>query len=238
MKKVSIVIPVYNEENTILIILKKVNEEIKKIKEFLFEIIVVNDFSNDNTLKLLENNKNLYTLLINNPKNLGKGFCIKNSLSSLTGDIVLIQDGDLEYLPIEYPKLLLPFIKFEADAVYGSRFKNSEINKVLLFWHSIANKLITLFCNIFSDYNLTDVETGFKVFKVNILKKMNLVENSFAFEIEATLKLSKIIPKANLYEVGVNYFGRTYEEGKKIGMKDAFIALMCILKYAFIKKIK
>ena len=238
MKKVSIVIPVYNEENTILIILKKVNEEIKKIKEFLFEIIVVNDFSNDNTLKLLENNKNLYTLLINNPKNLGKGFCIKNSLSSLTGDIVLIQDGDLEYLPIEYPKLLLPFIKFEADAVYGSRFKNSEINKVLLFWHSIANKLITLFCNIFSDYNLTDVETGFKVFKVDILKKMNLVENSFAFEIEATLKLSKIIPKANLYEVGVNYFGRTYEEGKKIGMKDAFIALMCILKYAFIKKIK
>jgi glycosyltransferase involved in cell wall biosynthesis len=238
MKKVSIVIPVYNEENTILIILKKVNEEIKKIKEFLFEIIVVNDFSNDNTLKLLENNKNLYTLLINNSKNLGKGFCIKNSLSSLTGDIVLIQDGDLEYLPIEYPKLLLPFIKFEADAVYGSRFKNSEINKVLLFWHSIANKLITLFCNIFSDYNLTDVETGFKVFKVNILKKMNLVENSFAFEIEATLKLSKIIPKINLYEVGVNYFGRTYEEGKKIGIKDAFIALICILKYAFIKKIK
>ena len=236
MKKVSIVIPVYNEENTITIILNKINEEIKKIKEFSFEIIVMNDNSNDKTLTLLEENKDLYTLLITNPKNSGKGYCIRNSLNFLSGEIVLIQDADLEYLPNEYSKLLLPFIKFDADAVYGSRFKSSEINKILLFWHSVANKLITLICNMFANYNLTDVETGFKVFKTDLLKKMNLTENSFAFEIEATLKLSKMNQKINLYEVGINYFGRSYSEGKKIGLKDAFIAFICIIKYGFKKK--
>jgi len=175
-------------------------------------------------------------LLITNPKNSGKGYCIRNSLNFLSGEIVLIQDADLEYLPNEYSKLLLPFIKFDADAVYGSRFKNSDINKILLFWHSVANKLITLLCNMFANYNLTDVETGFKVFKTDLLKKMNLTENSFAFEIEATLKLSKMNKKINLYEVGINYFGRSYSEGKKIRLKDAFMAFICIIKYGFKKK--
>lgn len=238
MKKVSIVIPVYNEEKTIIILLRKINEEIKKIKEFIFEIIVINDFSNDQTYSLLEKNKNLFNLLVNNKKNFGKGYCIKNSLNFLQGEIVLIQDADLEYLPIEYSKLLMPFLIHEADAVYGSRFKSSEINRVLLFWHSIANKLITLFCNFFADYNLTDVETGFKVFKRDLLTKMNLIENTFAFEIEVTMKLSKMRPKINLYEVGINYFGRSYAEGKKIRFKDAVIAILCILKYSFAKKIK
>lgn len=238
MKKVSIVIPVYNEEKTIIIILKKINEEIKKIKEFIFEIIVVNDFSNDQTLPLLEKNKNLFNLLINNEKNFGKGYCIRKSLNFLQGEIVLIQDADLEYLPIEYPKLLMPFLFYQADAVYGSRFKSTEINRVLLFWHSVANKLITLFCNLFADYNLTDVETGFKIFKRDLLKSMNLIENSFAFEIEVTMKLSKMRPKVNLYEVGINYFGRSYAEGKKIGLKDAIMAFFCILKYSLARKIK
>ena len=232
---ISIVIPVYNEENTILTILKK----IKKVEEKFsknFEVIVVNDASSDKTLEYLENNKNLYSKLINLDINKGKGNAINQGFEEANGEVIIIQDADLEYNPDEYIKLLLPFEKFNADVVYGSRFKSSEMNRVLFFWHSIANKIITLFSNILSDLNLTDVETGYKLFKKETLKKVSLEENRFGVEIELTHKLANLRPKVKIFEVGISYFGRTYEEGKKIGFKDAIRAIYCIIKYGLLEK--
>ena len=232
---ISIVIPVYNEEKTILIILEK----IKKVEEKLsknFEIIVVNDASNDRTLEYLESNKKLYNKLINIDVNKGKGNAINIGFKEASGEIIIIQDADLEYNPDEYAKLLLPFEKFNADVVYGSRFKSSEFNRVLFFWHSIANKIITLLSNILSDLNLTDVETGYKIFKKEILEKINLEEERFGVEIEVTHKIAKLRPKPKIFEVGISYFGRTYEEGKKIGFKDAIRAFYCIVKFGLVAK--
>lgn len=234
--KVSILIPAYNEERTIIQILKKVNDKIKEIKYFSFEIVIVDDFSNDKTLILLDQNKQLYSLLIKNDRNYGKGFCIRKALNLINADIVLIQDADLEYSPSDYNLLLKPFLDLNADVVYGSRFRFGEYSRVLLFWHSVANRLITLLSNIFSNLNLTDIETGYKLFKLDKLKKINLLENSFAFEIEVTIKLAKLKPSIKFYEVGISYNGRSYEEGKKIGLLDAFKAIYCILKYGLFTK--
>ena len=231
--KISIVVPLYNEEKTIINILFKIQNEIKKLNEFNFEVIVINDGSNDNSKKLLEENSNLYNTLISLNKNRGKGFAIKEGLKKISGEIILIQDADLEYLPHNYKNLLEPFEQYEAQVVYGSRFKSTEASRVLFFWHMIANKIITFCSNIFSNLNLTDVETGYKVFRSDILKKIDLKENSFAFEIEVTQKIAKIKPKLIIFEVGISYFGRTYNEGKKIGFKDAIVALIAVIKYSF-----
>ena len=231
--KISIVVPLYNEERTIINILSKIQNEIKKLNEFNFEVIIINDGSNDNSKKLLEENSNLYNTLISFNKNRGKGFAIKEGLKKISGEIILIQDADLEYLPHNYKNLLEPFKEYEAQVVYGSRFKSTEASRVLFFWHMIANKIITFCSNIFSNLNLTDVETGYKVFRADILKKIDLKENSFAFEIEITQKIAKIKPKLRIFEVGISYFGRTYDEGKKIGFKDALSALISIFKHSF-----
>tara|TARA_B100000780_G_scaffold203701_1_gene144583 strand:+ start:1550 stop:2260 length:711 start_codon:yes stop_codon:yes gene_type:complete len=233
--KISIIIPIFNEELTILKVLKKIKEVQDNIQGD-FEILVVNDGSTDDTNKILKENKNLYDKLINININLGKGNAINEGFKSSTGDIIIIQDADLEYNPEEYQKLLTPFQKYNADVVFGSRFRSSEINRVLFFWHSIANKFITLTSNVFSDLNLTDVETGYKVFKKDIIKKINIEEKRFGFEIEITHKIANLKPKPKIFEVGISYNGRTYEEGKKIGIKDAFRAMYCIIKFGFIKK--
>jgi glycosyltransferase involved in cell wall biosynthesis len=234
--KVTILIPTYNEEKTILKILNRVNNEIKKIEKFNFEIIVIDDFSNDKTLEFLEKNMGLYNRLIKNEKNYGKGYAIRKALENIETDIVLIQDADLEYNPSDYNILLRPFLDFNADVVYGSRFRAGQYSRVLYFWHSVANFFITLLSNFFTNLNLTDVETGYKVFKYQKLKEINLIENSFTFEIEVTQKLSRLKPAINFYETGISYFGRSYSDGKKIGLKDAFKAFWCILKYGIFSK--
>ena len=230
--KVSILVPIYNEEKTIINILSKIQDEIKNLNEFNFEVIIINDGSNDASKKLLEENPNLYDTLISFNNNKGKGFAIKEGLKKISGEITLIQDADLEYLPKNYKNLLQPFKKHGAQVVYGSRFKSTEVNRVIFFWHMIANKIITFFSNIFSNLNFTDVETGYKIFRSDILKKIDLKENSFAFEIEVTQKIAKIKPKLIIFEVGISYFGRTYNEGKKIGFKDAIYAIIAIFKYS------
>ena len=231
--KVSIIVPLYNEEKTIVNILSKIQDEIIKLDKFNFEIIVINDGSNDNSKKLLEENPSLYNTLISLSDNRGKGFAIREGLKKVSGEIILIQDADLEYLPHNYKNLLEPFKKYNADVVYGSRLVYGEIHRVLFYWHVIANKIITFCSNLFTNLNLTDVETGYKVFKSDLLKKIDLKENSFAFEIEVTQKIAKIKPKLIIFEVGISYFGRTYNEGKKIGFKDAIYAIIAILKYSF-----
>ena len=231
--KVSVLVPLYNEEKTIVNILSKIQDEIKKLDKFNFEIIIINDGSNDNSKKLLEENPSHYNILISLSKNRGKGFAIREGLKKVSGEIILIQDADLEYLPHNYKNLLEPFEQYEAQVVYGSRFKSTEASRVLFFWHMIANKIITFCSNIFSNLNLTDVETGYKVFRSDILKKIDLKENSFTFEVEVTQKIAKIKPKLRIFEVGISYFGRTYNEGKKIGFKDSIYAIIAILKYSF-----
>ena len=234
--KVSVLIPLFNEENTIIKILEKINLEQNKQKELSFEIIVINDGSVDNSKKLLENNTHLYDHLISYDKNQGRGFALREGIKKISGEICLIQDADLEYLPEDnYNKLLKPFQNNKADVVYGSRFKGEGSMRVLFFWHMVANKLITLFSNFFSNLNFTDVETGYKLFRTDILKKIELKENSFSFEIEVTQKIAKIKPKIMIFEVGVSYFGRTYSEGKKITFKDALTAFVCIVRYGLFK---
>ena len=231
--KISIIVPLYNEEKTIIKILSKVQNEIKKLNEYNFEVIVINDGSNDNSRKFLEENLNLYDHLVSLDHNRGKGFAIREGLKKVSGEIVLIQDADLEYLPHNYKKLLRPFKSHNADVVYGSRLIYTDIHRVIFFWHMVANKIITFCSNVFTNLNLTDVETGYKIFRSDVLKKIELKENSFAFEIEVTQKIAKIKPNLKIFEVGISYFGRSYEEGKKIKFKDAVYALFVIFKYFF-----
>tara|TARA_B100000989_G_scaffold241120_1_gene187999 strand:+ start:480 stop:1172 length:693 start_codon:yes stop_codon:yes gene_type:complete len=229
--KISIIIPTFNEEKTLLEILKKVNKQ-KDI--YNLEVIVSDDNSTDKTKDLLLKNKHLYDQVIFNKMNLGKGSAIINSIDIITGDYILIQDADLEYDPLDYKKLLEPIFKDGADAVYGSRFQGSDPKRILYFSHRVANFFLTILVNIFTNINFTDVETGYKLIKTSIFKDLNLKEKTFAFEIEVTMKLAR--KKIKIYEVGINYFGRTYEEGKKIGIKDGFLALYKIFYYKFFDK--
>jgi glycosyltransferase involved in cell wall biosynthesis len=226
--KISILIPTYNEETYILQILKKVNEQKTK---FNLEIVICDDGSTDQTILLLNENKNLFDKLIKNQKNQGKGAAVKVGLNNCSGEIIIIQDADLEYNPDEFSDLISPFLKNEADVVYGSRFLGNKTKRVLYFKNRIANFLLTTFVNLLTNLNFTDVETGYKAFKRDILKDIELKENSFAFEIEFTMKIAKL--KKKIFEVGISYNGRTVEEGKKIKLNDGLLALYCILKYRF-----
>lgn len=226
MTTISIIIPCFNEENTIEKIIKKVLE----VKNYKLEIIIIDDSSYDKTISILkEKISSKVSKIIYNEKNYGKGYCIREGIKIATGEIILIQDADLEYNPQDYPKLIDPILNDYADVVYGSRFIGGNERRVLFFWHSIANKILTLISNMFSDINLTDMETCYKVFKSSLIKKIELKENRFGFEPEVTAKIAKLKPR--IYEVGISYYGRTYAEGKKIGLKDAFVALKCIVKY-------
>jgi glycosyltransferase involved in cell wall biosynthesis len=224
--KLSIIIPCYNESNTIEKIINKVINQ----KDYDKEIIVIDDFSTDGSIEILKNfdEKKVIKLILNN-LNRGKGYCVKKGIEQSTGDIILIQDADLEYDPDDYKKLLKPIINDNADVVYGSRFIGSEQKRVLFFWHSIGNKFLTLLSNIFTNLNLTDMECCYKVFKSEVVKNIELKENRFGFEPEITAKISK--KDIRIFEVGVKYFGRKYSEGKKIGWKDGFRAIYCIVFY-------
>ena len=224
--KISIIIPCYNELKTIEQIIKKILLQ----TDFEKEIIVIDDFSNDGSRKKIDEIKDIYNLkVLKNDKNYGKGFSIRQGIKVSTGDIVLIQDADLEYDPKDYKRLLDPILNDNADVVFGSRFIGSEQRRVLYFWHSIGNSLLTTFSNMMSNLNLSDMENCYKVFKSEIKKKLILKENRFGFEPEVTAKISK--KNLRIYEVSVNYYGRKYSEGKKITWKDGLSALRCIIKY-------
>ena len=228
--KLSIVIPVYNEATTIVEILNLVAGIDVGIDK---ELIVVDDCSKDGTGKVLETMKKKGRVIVHHKVNQGKGAALRTGFTHATGDIIIIQDADKEYDPNEYPKLLKPIVKGTADVVYGSRYYPTEPHNVLFFWHTMGNKLLTFLSNVYSDLHLTDMETCYKVFKSSILKRITIEENRFGFEPEITAKLARIARKEGLsiFEVGISYKGRTYDEGKKIGLKDAFRAFWCILKY-------
>ncbi len=224
--KLSIIIPCYNEQSTIKEIINKINSQPDIDKE----IIVVDDCSVDKTKEILENDikESVHKIIFNN-QNYGKGYSIRKGIENSSGDYILIQDADLEYDPSDYKKLLNPIIDGVADVVYGSRFLGSSERRVLYFWHTVGNKFLTLFSNMLSNLNLTDMEVGYKVFKSSLLKEINLKEDRFGFEPEITAKIAK--KNIKIYEVGVKYFGRKYSEGKKITWKDGFSAIRCIIKY-------
>lgn len=223
---ISIIIPCFNEKNTIEILIDKINN----VKEINKEIIIIDDCSTDGTREILkEKVLNKVQKIIYNETNNGKGYSVKKGIEICSGEIVIIQDADLEYDPKEYSKLIKPILNGQADVVYGSRFIGSEEKRILFFWHAVANKMLTLLSNMFSNLNLTDMETCYKVFRTDIVKKINLEEKRFGFDPEITAKIAKLKPR--IYEVGISYFGRTYEQGKKIRLKDAFIVFKCIVKY-------
>ena len=224
--KLSVIIPCYNEINTIEQIISKV----QNFNDLEKEIIVIDDCSNDGTKEKLKSEiSNSIDKLITNDKNFGKGYSLRKGISVATGDIIIFQDADLEYDPSEYKNLLKPILEGKADVVFGSRFTGSGEKRVLYFWHRLANLTLTTLSNMFSNLNLTDMEIGYKVFKSEIIKDLNLKENRFGIEPEITAKIAK--KKIRIYEVGVRYFGRTYSEGKKITWKDGVRAVYCILRY-------
>lgn len=233
MQTLSVVIPAYNEGRTIHFILDKVRvvELMNGIKK---EVIIVNDCSKDHTeeaiLKYKSQHPELNIQYYKHPVNQGKGAALRTGILKATGDMVLIQDADLEYDPREYNILMQPVLEGFADVVYGSRFMGGNPHRILFFWHTIGNKILTFISNAFTNLNLTDMETCYKLFRREVIQNIRLVENRFGFEPEVTAKVSRV-PGIRIYEVGISYYGRTYEEGKKIGMKDAFRALYCILKY-------
>ncbi len=232
-KKLSILIPAYNESKTICSVLKKIRN-VDLIANLEKEIIIIDDHSTDDLQAVIEAYIKENTIdnikILRHEKNKGKGAAIHTGIKQASGDVIIIQDADLEYNPQDYNKLLQPIIDEVADVVYGSRFMGGSAHRVLFYWHSVANRILTLFSNMFTNINLTDMESGYKVFKSKYLKQLNLKEKRFGFEPEVTAKISKI-PKIRIYEVGISYYGRSYEEGKKINWKDGVRALYCVLKY-------
>jgi len=231
--KLSILIPVFNEEKTIIELLNKVkNVDLKG--GFNKEIIIVNDCSTDNTQSVIEKyiseNNNQNVSLFNQSINKGKGAAIHKGIELASGDFLIVQDADLEYNPEEYNILLKPVIDGFADVVYGSRFLGGKAHRIIFYWHSIGNRLLTRLSNMFTNLNLTDMETCYKLFRTDIIKNINLREERFGFEPEVTAKISRV-RNIRIYEVGISYYGRTFDEGKKISWKDGFRAIYCILKY-------
>tara|TARA_B100000035_G_scaffold187249_1_gene159773 strand:- start:11095 stop:11790 length:696 start_codon:yes stop_codon:yes gene_type:complete len=229
--KLSVVIPCFNEESSIEEIVRCVVNSSYSNKE----IIIVDDFSTDQTRSILETNSfitNHVSEIIYHKKNMGKGAALKTGFQAARGDIVIVQDADLEYDPDEYLKIIQPILDGKADVVYGSRFKGGGAGRVLYFWHRVGNGFLTLLSNMMTNLNLTDMETCYKAFKTEIIKSIDIKENRFGFEPEITAKIAK--RKIKIFEVGISYNGRTYEEGKKIGWKDGVRAIYCIIKYKFI----
>ncbi|WP_439557326.1 glycosyltransferase family 2 protein [Dyadobacter sp.] len=231
--KLSIIVPAYNEEKTIWKVLDKL-KSVELINGFQKEIVIVNDCSSDNTegvaQRFMAENPLLEVSYYRHEFNQGKGAALHTGFRRATGDYIIVQDADLEYDPQEFNILLRPVVDGYADVVYGSRFMGGRPHRILFFWHTIGNKFLTFLSNMFTNLNLTDMETCYKLFRADLLKNLSLHEKRFGFEPEVTAKISKI-PKIRIYEVGVSYYGRTYEEGKKINWKDGFRALYCIVRY-------
>ena len=228
--KLSIIIPCYNEKTHLPSLLQRVMESPVEDKE----IILVDDASSDGTTELIRTSLEKWVnKTVHHNENMGKGAAIRSGLHHVTGDIVIIQDADLEYDPMEYPKLLEPILQGKADVVFGSRFMGGGPHRVHLFWHYVGNRMLTLFSNMFTNLNLTDMETCYKVFKTEIIKGITLEQNRFGIEPELTAKIAR--KKCRIYEVGISYYGRSYEEGKKIGWKDGFKAVYTIVKYGLFR---
>jgi glycosyltransferase involved in cell wall biosynthesis len=228
--KISVIIPCYNEEHTVFEITTMVH---KVLIDTNYEIIVIDDFSTDNTKHIIESliaNDNVVKAVYHD-NNKGKGAALRSGINVSTGDVIIIQDADLEYDPNEYNKLLKPIMDEKADVVYGSRFKSGEAGRVLYYWHSIGNLFLTWLSNMLTNLNLTDMETCYKVFRKEVLDQITIEENRFGFEPEITAKIAQIRPRIRIYEVGISYYGRTYEEGKKITWKDGVRAIYAIIKY-------
>ena len=224
----SVIMPVYNEAATVTEIIRRVLQQ-----DPVQELIIVDDCSSDTTLEVLRKlaSEESRIRLFSHDANRGKGAALRTGFKEARADVVIIQDADLEYDPAEYGKLLKPILSGRADVVYGSRFLGSEAQRVLYYWHSVGNYFLTLLSNMATNLNLTDMETGFKAFRREVIQKINLVENRFGFEPEVTAKLARATPRLRIYEVAVSYYGRTYEDGKKIGWRDGVSALISILKY-------
>lgn len=224
--KLSIVMPCYNEVDTI----DEIVDALKKMPYENKEIIIVDDYSTDGTRERLENEfESIVDKIVYHPYNQGKGAALRTGIKAATGDIIIIQDADLEYNPNEIPRVIGPIIDGKADVVYGSRFTGSGPHRVVYYWHMLGNKMLTMLSNIFTNINLTDMETCYKAFKAEIIQSIDIQENRFGFEPEITAKVAQ--KKCRIYEVGISYYGRTYEEGKKINWKDGFSAIRCIVKY-------
>ncbi|MFA6451193.1 MAG: glycosyltransferase family 2 protein [bacterium] len=231
-KILSVVIPVYNEKTTLREIIQRVNSV--HIDGVSIEIVLVDDCSTDGTRELIENElAGEVRKAVHHEKNAGKGAALRTGFQHAEGDFVIVQDADLEYDPNEYAKILGPLLDGRADVVYGSRFIGEGAHRVLYFWHSVGNRFLTLVSNIFTNLNLTDMETCYKAFRTDVIKKIKIEQNRFGFEPEVTAKVARM--GCRVYEVGISYSGRTYEEGKKIGFKDGVNALVCIIKYHFKK---